>query len=89
MTITDKQHLALAFMADRRFATPQEIGAAIGGTKRNIPQGLGRIGGAMAARLVKARLVESASHLHSGFAAYRITGAGRRVIECRSLKATG
>ena len=59
MAVTEKQRLALAFMAGQRFATPQEIGSAIGGTKRNIPQGLGRIGGAMAARLVKAGFAES------------------------------
>ncbi len=82
MKITEKQRAVLLFLSKQPHAIPQEIGAAAGGTKRNIPQGLGRIGGAMAHRLIKKGLVEDASFLRSGFPAYRITGAGRQMLLC-------
>jgi hypothetical protein len=78
--LTTPQLKALTFLATQKFATPADIGQAMGGTQWGSAQGLGRTGGAMACRLVKFGLVVNASHLRSGFPAYAITQAGRNCL---------
>ncbi len=79
--LTGPQRTALDALRGKQFMTPQEIGYAMT-TQRKwplVPQGAGRLGGTMAARLAKMGLVEDASRLHRGFAAYRLTGSGYKL----------
>jgi hypothetical protein len=61
------------------YATPAEIGAAMGGTVTGKPQGLGRMGGRRAKRLIEKGLVEDCSFMRGGFPAYRVTALGLSV----------
>lgn len=79
-TLTEAAQRALRHLAGVDYALPSEIGQAMGGTKSGKAQGLGRLGGAMAARLVKAGWAIDRSRLRQGFSAYGITAAGRRVL---------
>jgi predicted transcriptional regulator with HTH domain len=60
------------------YVTPAEIGRAMGGTISGKSQGLGRMGGRRAKRLIGMGFVEDVSSLmRGGFPAYRITALGR------------
>jgi predicted transcriptional regulator with HTH domain len=61
------------------YVTPADIGAAMGGTLTMKAQGLGRMGGRRAKRLIGMGLVEDCSVMRGGFPAYRITALGRKV----------
>lgn len=86
--LTEAQRCALEFLRDRSIpAAPSEIGEALRsrpGDRRKhgkgAGQGLGRTGGAMAHRLIKAGYVADASRERGGFPAYRITAAGRAAL---------
>lgn len=84
--MTDAQEKALRRMAQSPYVAPSDIGYAMT-PDREVPlrsQGAGRIGGAMAKRLIALGLAQDCSHLRWGFPAYRITRAGRVAIgECR------
>jgi hypothetical protein len=80
-TPTTPQMKALSYLAGVEFATPSELGMAIGGTRSNKAQGLGRLGGAMGARLVQKGWAHHASWQRNGFPAYAITAAGRRMVK--------
>ena len=79
--LTEPQRRALRYLAGRSYATPAEIGEAMGGTRSGKAQGLGRLGGAMAARLIKRGLAYDASGSRGGFPAYSITRAGREAVQ--------
>jgi hypothetical protein len=79
--LTPGQIKALRYLASLppdRSAAPNEIGQAMGGTKSGKAQGLGRMGGAMAHRLIKMHLVVDMSPRRGGFPAYAITHEGRK-----------
>lgn len=80
--LTPAQEKALRCLAKRPWVTPSEIGAAMteGRQYPMKPQGAGRIGGAMATRLVKAGLAQNASYKREGFPAYEISQAGRLAL---------
>ena len=81
--LTRPQRLALVFLQRwGRAATPAQIGAAMTpGRKYPLkPQGAGRIGGAMAKRLIAMGLVRDASREHGGFPAYEVSPEGIRVV---------
>ena len=79
-TLTEPQRKALAYMAERAWASPADLGEAIGGTARMKAQGLGRLGGTMGTRLVRLGLARHASRERSGYSAYAITQAGREAL---------
>lgn len=81
MKLTEPQRKALSFLATVSYAIPSQIGEAMGGSKRGVAQGLGRMGGAMAARLQRLGLVCDASRNRSGFPAYSISRAGRAEVD--------
>jgi hypothetical protein len=78
MTPTERK--ALTFLATVHFATPAQIGQAVGGTKRGRAQGLGRLGGRVGSRLCKAGLAWDAKRQNSGYPAYMINGNGRHEL---------
>lgn len=82
--VTEAERRALTYMAtysgDHTWLTPAQIGQGMGGTKSGKAQGLGRIGGRMAARLRKMGFVADRSMLRRGFPAYCITQAGRLAL---------
>lgn len=75
MKVTPTTLKILRYMVGKPFCTPAEIGGVIG-TKTNKAQGLGRMGGRLAKKLVADDLAGDCSHLRGGFPAYRITLAG-------------
>jgi hypothetical protein len=75
--LTEPQIKALRYLATVGYAAPNEIGQAIGGTRSGKAQGLGRLGGAIAHRLIKLDLAVDQSWRRGGFPAYAITQAGR------------
>ncbi|HTD72084.1 MAG TPA: hypothetical protein VK652_01050 [Steroidobacteraceae bacterium] len=84
MTLTDPQRRALAFLATvgESGAAPSRIGGAMmtekyRRQKRPSPQGLGRVGGVMAWRLIKAGFVRNTQCLTK----YAITQAGRDALK--------
>lgn len=85
MKLTAQQRAALKFLAGVRFAAPSAIGQAMeearGSTRIRTQQGLGRIGGGMASRLVKMGLAAHDNHARQGFPAYSINAAGRAAIK--------
>lgn len=83
MKLTDPQLRALRFLGEKqRSVTPAMIGEAMTRDRKHplAPQGAGRIGGAMARRLIDKGLAVDASHDRGGFPAYRISAKGRRVL---------
>lgn len=83
MTLSKPRVRALRLLSAWVFCTPSQIGWAMTQDRRGRAlkaQGAGRVGGSMAAQLIKAGLVENASHLRGGYAAYSITPAGRRAL---------
>lgn len=80
-TLTGPQIKALRYLGTVNFATPAQIGEAMGGTRRGVAQGLGRLGGAMGTRLVRMGLARDASRDNHGYAAYAITSGGRLRVE--------
>lgn len=88
--MTKSQLAALGFLATVEFATPSAIGQAMGGSKSNKAQGLGRMGGTMAHRLMKLGLVSDSSWHRGGFPSYSITHVGRRALmEARATEPAG
>ena len=79
--MTEPQIKALRYLATVQYATPADLGQAIGGTRRGYAQGLGRLGGAMGSRLVKMKLAVDASRERDGFPAYAINAAGIAALE--------
>jgi hypothetical protein len=80
MVLTEIDRKVLSWMAQcLRYVTPAEIGSAMGGTVSGKAQGLGRMGGRRAKRLIEKGLVEDCSAMRGGFPAYRITALGRQV----------
>lgn len=81
-TLTEPQKKALQYLASVPWAAPSEIGQAmIADGARMKAQGMGRLGGTMATRLMKRGLVFPADSQRSGFPAYRISAAGREVLK--------
>ena len=78
--MTDPQRRALAYLAAHDIVTPASLGEGMGGTRRGGAQGLGRLGGAMGARLVKMGLAHNESRHRGGFPAYSISPAGRQAL---------
>jgi len=84
-TPTPAQLRALSYLQKARWATPAELGHAIAEGRTTRPggmkeQGAGRLGGSIAAALVKLGLAEPAARDRDGFPAYRISSAGRAVL---------
>jgi hypothetical protein len=91
MSLTETDRKVLTWMVNIRivtpvlgsyqgYATPAEIGVAMGGTVSGKPQGLGRMGGRRAKRLREMGLVENCSFMRRGFLpAYRVTALGVNV----------
>ena len=79
--MTEPQIKALRYLATVQFATPADLGQAMGGTRRGYAQGLGRMGGSMGSRLVKMKLALDASRERHGFPAYAISAAGRAALK--------
>jgi predicted transcriptional regulator with HTH domain len=81
MTLTEIDRKVLQWLTKvcgpHTYVTPAEIGLAMGGTVTGKPQGLGRMGGRRAKRLIGMGLVEDCSVMRGGFPAYRITALGR------------
>lgn len=88
--LTKAQRDALAFLAERQFASPAEIGYAICPVRPSgyalKAQGAGRLGGGSASRLVKLGFVRNASSERGGFAAYAITPEGRAALRSQSTE---
>jgi predicted transcriptional regulator with HTH domain len=84
MTLTEIDRKVLQWLAKvwgpGTYATPAEIGRAMGGTVRGSAQGLGRMGGRKAKRLREMGMVEDVSWQRGGFPAYRITSLGRQEV---------
>ena len=79
MSLTAPQRKALEFLASVSYAAPSENCSAMGGTRGNKSQGLGRLGGAMGARLFKMGLAYHSS-ARLGFPAYSISFEGRKIL---------
>ncbi len=81
-TLTEPQRKALTFLASVTCASPAAIGYAMTPARKHPlkAQGAGRLGGTMAARLMRNGLVCNASYMNSGFAAYAITAKGRQAL---------
>ena len=79
MPLTDNDRKVLSWMTHIRYATPADIGTVMGGTVSGKAQGLGRMGGRKAKRLIGMGLVEDCSAMRGGFPAYRITALGLQV----------
>ena len=84
--LTDPQRRALEYLATVESASPGRIGEAMyheGWRRRKrqlSAQGCGRVGGTMAARLIKMGLARDVSRLHDGWPAYAISYAGRQLM---------
>ena len=83
--LTAPQRRALAFLATVPSASPAMIGEALTRERRPplSPQGAGRLGGTMGARLCRMGLAWNASYDNSGFPAYQISPSGRRELQGR------
>ncbi len=81
--LTVAEAKALRFLSSVDWAAPNQIGQAMGGTRSGKSQGLGRMGGAMAHRLIKRHLVVDMSRQRGGFPAYSITHEGRAALGAR------
>lgn len=84
MKLTKPQKLALSFLATVDYAAPARIGQAMI-TERyrgqgHSAQGLGRVGGTMASRLVKMGMARDRSREFDYFPRYSITDAGRAAL---------
>ena len=84
--MTEPQRKALEFLATVKFATPADIGEAMGGTRTMRAQGLGRLGGRMAKTLMDKGWAVGMSWYHDGFPAYGITAKGRNALDDRNAK---
>lgn len=84
-TLTEPQAKALRYLAEHPICSPADLGQGMGGTRTGKAQGLGRLGGGMAARLIKMGLVYDASHSRGGFPAYSISAAGRSALSGTKL----
>ncbi len=79
-SLTGPQRRALAALPVSPGAlSPAELGAAMGGTRSNRAQGLGRLGGTMGSRLERLGLANGRAD-PAGFPAYRLTEFGERVL---------
>lgn len=78
--MTDPQRRALTLLSSKPFASPAELGAVISDRPHLTAQGAGRIGGSMAARLIKLGWAVSCSWERGGFPAYRITRDGQEAL---------
>ena len=81
ITITEPQRKALAFLATVSHAAASQIGHALTGGRTQEgrlmrPQGLGRLGGTMAARLERMGL----AHRRFKYPRHSITKAGREAL---------
>lgn len=87
MTLSDAQRRVLACLVKAPWDTPANIGWAMvegrdtKAAHRGCAQGLGRIGGGMARKMIAQGLVKDASRERRGYPAYAITQAGREALE--------
>jgi hypothetical protein len=79
-SLTVPQRRALQYLASVPRATPSQLGEGMGGTRSGKAQGLGRLGGTMARRLMSLGMAVDSSRLNSGFPAYAISHDGRLAI---------
>ena len=79
--MTEPQRKALAFLASVRWASPPQIGEAMGGTRGKSAQGAGRLGGRMASTLIRHGWACSMCEYNSGFPAYAITARGLNALD--------